>query len=52
MKIFDRESSIAQAMHQNVKDWLVNKEHIYSYEADKEELERIEHRRWTIFIIC
>ena len=41
MKIFDRESSIAQAMHQNVKDWLVNKEHIYSYEADKEELERI-----------
>lgn len=51
MKIFDRESSIAQAMHQNVKDWLVNKEHIYSYEADKEELERIEHRRWTIFMI-
>lgn len=51
MKIFDRESSIAQAMHQSVKDWLINHEHAFSLETDKEELERIEHRRWTVFMV-
>lgn len=51
MKIFDRESSIAQALHQDVKDWLINIQKAYSLTEDKEELERIEHRRWTIFMI-
>ena len=51
MRIFDRESSIAQALHQNVKDWLINIQKAYSLTEDKEELERIEHRRWTIFMI-
>lgn len=51
MRIFDRESSIAQALHQDVKEWLVNTLKAYSLTEDKEELERIEHRRWTIFMI-
>lgn len=51
MRIFDRESSIAQALHQDVKNWLVNTQKAYSLTEDKEELERIEHRRWTIFMI-
>lgn len=51
MKMFDRESSIAQALHQNVKKWLVLQQKAYSLEADKEELEQIEHRRWTLFMI-
>ena len=51
MRIFDRESSIAQALHQDVKDWLINVLKAYSLTEDKEELERIEHRRWTIFMI-
>lgn len=51
MKVFDRESSIAQALHQDVKDWLVNTLKAYSLTEDKEELERIEHRRWTLFMI-
>ena len=51
MKMFDRESSIAQALHQNVKKWLVLQQKAYSLEADKEELEKIEHRRWTLFMI-
>ena len=51
MKIFDRESSIAQALHQDVKEWLINDQKAYSLTADKEELEKIEHRRWTLFMI-
>ena len=51
MRVFDRESSIAQALHQDVKEWLVNTLKAYSLTEDKEELERIEHRRWTLFMI-
>lgn len=51
MKIFERESSIAQAMHQTVKEWLIFQEKAYSLDTDKEELEKLEHRRWTIFMI-
>lgn len=51
IKIFDRESSIAQALHQDIKKWLVNEQKVYSLTTDKEELERIEHRRWTLFMI-
>lgn len=50
MKIFDRESSIAQAMHQNVKRWLME-QGAYLLTEDKEELEKLEHRRWTLFMI-
>lgn len=51
MRIFDRESSIAQSLHQMVKKWLINEEKVYSLAEDKEILEKIEHRRWNIFMI-
>lgn len=50
MSIFDRESSIAQSLHQDIKKWLVCDKKAYTF-SDKEELERIEHRRWNIFMI-
>ena len=51
MSIFDRESSIAQSLHQDVKRWLVYDKKAYSLKDNKEELERIEHRRWNVFMI-
>ena len=50
MDIFSRESSIAQALHQDVKRWLIEDKH-YSPEKDKAELQKIEHRRWVLFMI-
>lgn len=51
MSIFDRESSIAQSLHQDVKKWLVYDRKTFSLKDDKEELEKIEHRRWNVFMI-
>lgn len=51
MSIFDRESSIAQSLHQDVKKWIVCDKKAYSLTDNREELERIEHRRWNIFMI-
>ena len=51
MSIFDRESSIAQSLHQDVKRWLVYDKKAYLLKDNKEELERIEHRRWNVFMI-
>ena len=50
MSVFNRESSIAQSLHQQMKEWIVIKKHIYEF-ADRENLEKLEHRRWTIFMI-
>ena len=49
--IFDRESSIAQSLHQDIKKWIIYEKHAYSLTDNREELERIEHRRWNIFMI-
>lgn len=46
MSAFKRESSLAQAMHQEAKKWLVQRGL-----SDKEEREALEHRRWCLFMI-
>lgn len=53
MKMFKRESSIGQSLHQDVKKWLVCEKKIYSLddEEDREKLGQIEHRRWNIYMI-
>ena len=50
MSMFDRESSISQSLHQQIKRWFVLEKRRYSFEQ-KELLEKIEHRRWNIFMI-
>ena len=47
--IFDRESSIAQSLHQDIKKWIIYEKHAYSLTDNREELERIEHRRLEYF---
>lgn len=44
---FKKESSMAQAMHQDTKQWLVKERGL----SDKEEREALEHRRWCLFMI-
>ena len=53
MKMFKRESSIGQSLHQDVKKWLIYEKKIYSLdnEEDREKLGQIEHRRWNIYMI-
>ena len=43
--VFKRESSIAQAMHQDAKEWLLGNDEI------DEEHGALEHRRWCLFMI-
>ena len=50
MSMFDRESSISQSLHQQIKRWFILEKRRYSFEQ-KELLEKIEHRRWNIFMI-
>ncbi len=56
--MYNRESSIAQSLHQNVKEWLLFNDEGPKYypvdEQDKEKkelLQKIEHRRWTLYMI-
>ena len=51
MSIFDRESSIAQSLHQDVKRWIIYDRKNFLLKDDREELEKIEHRRWNVFMI-
>jgi hypothetical protein len=43
--VFKRESSIAQAMHQEVKEWILGNDQII------DEHGALEHRRWSLFMI-
>ena len=47
--MFDRDSSLALSRHQAVKIKLLNSG--FSADKDKEALQKIEHRRWNIFMI-
>lgn len=54
LDLFHRESSIRQSMHQSTKrNYILAKEEFsdVTQSAVKEELEKIEHRRWSLFMI-
>ena len=53
-KFFNRESSIAQSKHQVIKQWLYTGDisrHLSQAMSTKEYKERLEHRRWNLFMI-
>ncbi|MGI6608409.1 MAG: hypothetical protein ACOX1F_05450 [Erysipelotrichaceae bacterium] len=47
--LFDKESSIAQAMAKGTWEWLIENS-VYTLE-DREELQKMEHRRWCYFML-